>query len=141
MEMRNKAFTIIELLVIVAVIGVLAAIVIVNITSLKSRAKDAAVRENMSSFFKLASDYLETHGNYGGFCNYQPTIDLFDIVPAYEGKKTKFCQHDSDDWIICAVLNYPEDRTTAWCIDRSGIRKQINAVDCENLGGETKECP
>lgn len=139
MKMKdNKAFTIIELLVVIAVVAVLASIVLVNVSSIKSKARDATIKADMTSFFKLALDYYEQHGNYGGFCEDQATGDLFDSIPAYNGKKEKYCQHDSDDWFVCAQLNFPEDRSKAWCIDKSGVKKQINSDECQQ---GVKECP
>jgi len=137
MKKRN-GFTIIELIVSIAIIAVLSSIVFVNVNSMRNKARDATIRENMNSFFKLALDYQQAHGNYGGFCSDPATEALFDSVPAYDAKKEKYCQHDSDDWMVCAQLNYPEDRSKAWCIDRSGNRKQIDSVDCKQ---GLKECP
>jgi len=138
MEQKKKGFTIIELLVVIAIISVLAGIVIVNIGSLRNKARDATIKEDMTSFFKLASDYYEEHGNFGGFCEDDTTEFLFDSIPAFDEKKEKYCQHDSDDWMVCAQLNFPEDRSKAWCIDRSGIRKEIATDDCKQ---GIKTCP
>ena len=131
MKLNRKAFTIIELIVVVGIISVLASIVVFNVSSIRNRARDATIKENMSSFFKLASDYWELHGNYGGFCEYSEARKLFDSIPAFNDKKEKYCQHDSDEWMVCAQLNFPDDRSRAWCIDATGIRREISADDCK----------
>jgi general secretion pathway protein G len=128
---KHSGFTIIELVVVIAIIGVLSSIVIVKTSSIKNKARDAAIKEDMNSFSRLALDYFEDHGNYGGFCESLDAETLFDAIPAYDEKKEKICQHDSDDWLVCAQLNFPEDRSKAWCIDKSGIRKQIDSADCQ----------
>lgn len=135
---KDKAFTIIELLVVIAIISVLATIIVVNVNSIRSKARDATIRGDMDSFSQLAIDYYQQHGNYGGFCQDDATENLFDAIPAYNEKKEKYCQHDSDDWFVCAQLNFPEDRSKAWCIDKSGVRKQINSDDCKQ---GVKTCP
>jgi len=138
MDRINKGFTIIELIVVVSIIGVLATIVLTNASSYKGKAKDVVIKEDMNNFFHLAQEYFDSHGNYGGFCNDNSTQVLFDAIPAYEGKKVKICQHDANKLMVCAKLNFPEDRSKAWCVDASGTKKEISAGDCEQ-GNDT--CP
>jgi len=134
----TAGFTIIELIVVISIIAVLASIVLINTSSVGNKARDAAIKEDMNSFSQLALGYYESHGNYGGFCEDAATERLFNSIPAYDEKKEKYCQHDSDDWMVCAQLNFPEDRSKAWCIDKSGIRKQIDSADCQQ---GLKTCP
>ena len=42
---KQKGFTIIELIVVIAIIAILASIVLVNVTNILIRAKDAAIKE------------------------------------------------------------------------------------------------
>lgn len=135
---KDKAFTLVELMVIFAAISILATIVLVHINLARNKARDIAIKGDMSSFLGLAFDYRQQHGNYGGFCNDLATESLFDSIPAYNAKKEKYCQHDSDDWMVCAQLNYPEDRSKAWCVDKSGFSKQIDSSECKQ---GLKTCP
>ncbi len=142
---KNKGFTIIELIVVIAVIAVLSTIVFIKINSFRNKAKDSKIREDMHNFYVLSLEYFQQHdGDYGGFCNYPSVIKIFDNLPAYDNLKAKQCSADSDDWVICSKLNFPEDRTSAWCIDGSGVRVEITAQQCEDIKvglGEDKVCP
>jgi type II secretion system protein G len=57
--MRNseRGFTLIELMIVVVVIGVLAAIAIPNFISMLNRAKEGATKSNMHTFQLAAEDY------------------------------------------------------------------------------------
>ena len=60
-----KGFTLIELVIVVVIVGILAAIGIPNYVAMKDRAKEGAVKANMLTFQKAAEDYSVTaNGDY-----------------------------------------------------------------------------
>ncbi len=66
-NIKSKGFTIIELLVVVAIIAVLASIVLVNVTSYISKGKDAAAQGNLATLLTNGAVYYDTNGNYNGW--------------------------------------------------------------------------
>lgn len=56
-ERKQKGFTIVELLIVIVVIGILAAIVIVAYNGVQQRARDAQRRQDLSTLAKIISIY------------------------------------------------------------------------------------
>ncbi|MGB4420413.1 MAG: prepilin-type N-terminal cleavage/methylation domain-containing protein [Candidatus Saccharimonadales bacterium] len=64
-KLTKKGFTIVELLVVIVVIGILAAITVVSYTGVSSRAKGSAAVSNANSVSQVASTYAaENSGSF-----------------------------------------------------------------------------
>jgi prepilin-type N-terminal cleavage/methylation domain-containing protein len=80
---KNRGFTIVELLVVIVVIGVLAAITIVSFTGISQRAVVAAIQSDLSNASKQLKIYNTTYGSY-------PTMDN-NKCPSAPNVDTKYC--------------------------------------------------
>jgi len=77
---NSKGFTLIELMIVVVIIGILAAIAIPNFIAMQNRAKEGSTKANMHTLQLAAEDYGVT---YDGV--YSTTIDathVADRLPA-----------------------------------------------------------
>ena len=67
MSRNEKGFTLIELMIVVVIIGILAAIAIPNFIAMQDRAKEGSTKANMHTMQLSAEDYgVQNDGAYAG---------------------------------------------------------------------------
>lgn len=145
---QSKGFTIIELIVVVAIIAVLAAIVLVNVTGFINKGKNAAIKGNLSSIMTNAAVYFDTNGNYNTtttFCDSTAVTAIKSAVTGTGGihgvaldANNWQCRNNtgtSPDTAFCAcAMLIPVGATgTVFCVDSTGTKIEKASASCNTI--------
>jgi len=136
----KKAFTIIELIVVIAIIAILAGIVLNNVTKYNNKGKISAIKGNLATLRVVGLKYFETNGNYTSFCGTNPLPSISAAITKAGGTMTCFnsavvggCLGLTNKWVVISTL--PDG--TSWCVDYLGSAKAWvsggpNGCDCSS---------
>ena len=150
--MKNKAFTIIELLVVVAVIAVLSTIVLFSARQYANTAKDSNIAGNLAVLIPAGETYYNINGNsYGDatiennlFCDLGVVTNAENQMPTNSSGSCPdnvagvccVVAENGQSWAACAKLfATPEE---AYCVDSTGTKRKISNEECTN---EITACP
>jgi len=143
-----KGFTLIELLIVMVVIGILATLVLANLSSARSRARDAQrksdLRQIQNALQLYRNDYGAFPGSSGDFkingcgtggtsvCSWgsswtagsQTYINKLPVDPATDGRTYRYNNINSDDYELKACLENSGDSACgageSWCSPTGG---------------------
>jgi len=119
----KKGFTIIELIVVIAIIAVLAGIVMVNVTKYIKQSKDAAIKHEMAQLKVAATQYYDEKGFYlnvgGSQSIMSPGTEVEKIRAAIEGQGATSPGYSVTANAYC--FNYTLNDGSFYCIDSSGF--------------------
>ncbi len=94
---NQKGFTIIELIVVIAIISVLAAIVTATVIGYIKKSKDAVSFAELRQVTTLATDWYNTNGSYDGFRD-SPKVSQLQTELMRNGYALKIYEHGGDIW-------------------------------------------
>ena len=107
----KKGFTLIELMIVVAIIGILAAIAIPRFADLIKKSKEGATKGNLGAVRSALSIYYgDMEGRYPAIADAAAAVTLQTIMAMDNGKYLR-------EMPSCKTPNYHTDATTAVTLD------------------------
>jgi len=122
---KQKGFTIIELIVVIAIIAVLAGIVLVNVTGYINKGRDAAIQGNLTSLLTNAATYFDTNSNYSGVCTTYMASGkpIYDAIFSIITPTVPVCTVASGNAAFCACSALKNNPYNVYCVDSTGTKR------------------
>lgn len=168
-KLANKlsGFTLIELMVVITIIGILAVIVLPNLTSVRGRGQDTAIKEQMTQFRATAAIYYDDYYGYTTGAQAAPvsaaclpttnwpagsvfTTSDFSRVVAGIQSNSAFMPNcylgtgatSAQSWAMVARLRTATGSSPSfWCVDDAGNSKRLSADSGIINGSNQAVCP
>lgn len=131
--MSKKGFTIIELVVVIAIIAILASIVLISVSGYMNKAKDSAIKANLSTAQTTATVYLSDKSTSSGLCTMATDfVKAYNAAVALKPSTTlpnrALCNESTTDgaWRAFVELNNTKECGTwggFFCVDSTGYKK------------------
>ncbi|MDO8486358.1 MAG: type II secretion system protein [Candidatus Staskawiczbacteria bacterium] len=130
---ESRGFTLVEMLIVIAIIALLASIVLYNVAQYINKSKDATINGNLAILVTAGEIWYDKNdSSYAGFCGSDSVTKAFD--QAQSDGADEYCNvkdPENTAWVACAKEFV--DNLKAYCVDSKGNQKEINNSDCDDV--------
>jgi len=144
---RETGFTVIELIVVIAIMAVLATIVASNIVSYVAKSKDAAIKGNMHSIASGATVFFDNEKKWNNVFNSSNNPSIFAAMNAINkiiapNGVSYYLSSNNSSWCVCCnlVSRIGSAVANTYCIDSAGYRKETTGPCYGRCGSPNGFC-
>ena len=141
MKIKNKGFTLIELIVVIAIIAVLSGIILFSVSQYINRGKDSNISGSLAILVPAGEIFYNNNGNSyndgASFCDPEKNSVIKNIIlqmpPNSSGScgtnvAGVCCYAESQAWAACA--REFANSNLAYCVDSRAMKKEICNSSC-----------
>jgi len=145
--MKEKSFTLIELMVVVAIIGFLASLVLLNTQKTRFQANDAQIQNLMHQLRNAAElNYNQGTETYSTVCDEEDnTLNnngnfgiLETAIKKENNNQNVFCFESADKKGFAASSQLRSQSEKSWCVESAGVSIELN---CSAINSPRCQCP
>ena len=139
MDKYKRGFTLIEILVVIAIIGILASVVLASLNSARNKGSDAAVKSDLNGLRGQAAIYYDDHSySYTNVCADPKFVSALaaattevSAVATIGGLGDGECKDSASAYAVWINLKFAS--SSAWCVDFTGKSAQIPAQNSSSV--------
>lgn len=90
---KQKGFTLLELLVVVAIIGILSAVILVFVDQARTKGQISSIKANLKNMINQAELAYDGPGNYSTVCADEKIVDMMSAITKASGTGSCFSQY------------------------------------------------
>ena len=141
--MTNSGFTLVELLVVIAVIGILSTIVINQLNSARLKGADAAAKASFKNIGTASVQYYDVYENYSGFCSHTGNAAVPSKINQMWLSVGATCSNAASNYRVKVLLRTPNSYSASsgsddfLCLDSTANIK----IQDSDPGGGSGFCP
>jgi prepilin-type N-terminal cleavage/methylation domain-containing protein len=147
---KLSGFSLVELMVVIAIIGTLSAVVMTSLNSARGKAANTTIKSNLNTIRAQSLIFFDNNGfSYGATTNtcnalgrvffYPPILQL--IVANNAIQNGTYCAGTVSAWVVRSPLKEQEGSFTWWCVDHTGVSKGVTALQVTNWINTNYFCP
>jgi len=142
----KRGFTLIEIIIVIAVTAVLSTIILFGITQYINKGKDSGVIGNMATLIPAGEVYYYSGNTYNNFCDSDSNSALKNILSQMPKNLSGLCEDNEAGlccnvstngkaWAACAK-KFSSSPKPYYCVDSRGVQEETDQ-DCSDL----TQCP
>ena len=142
-SLRSKrGFTLIEMLVVVAIISILATVVLGQLTRARAQAANAAVKSTLSNLRTQATLVYSaiSPNSYENVCTDPVFVQGLTHAGTVGGVPAE-CFDALETWVVKATLQLPENTYTHWCTDSTAKSQGVTEAQYNAITSASTLCP